>query len=71
MAEDVKTVIDELIAERAPWYFEAGVHQSIMRICLNGLLDYKNTVELANSLANLPARKILQILDGNFQGMFV
>lgn len=58
MANDVKTVIDELIAERAPWYFEAGVPQSVMRLCLNGLLDYKNTVELANSLVNLPGRKI-------------
>lgn len=58
MAEDVKTVIDELIAERAPWYFEAGVPQSVMRLCLNGLLDYKNTVELANTLVNNSAEQI-------------
>ena len=58
MAEDVKTVIDELIAERAPWYFEAGVPQSVMRLCLNGLLDYKNTVELANTLVNSSAEQI-------------
>ena len=58
MAEDVKTVIDELIAERAPWYFEAGVPQSVMRLCLNGLLDYKNTVELANTLVNDSADQI-------------
>jgi putative hemolysin len=68
MGKDVKTVIDELIAERAPWYFEAGVHQSIMRICLNGLLDYKNTVELANSLANLPARKIFTDIGRQLSG---
>ena len=68
MAKDVKTVIDELIVERAPWYFEAGVHQSIMRICLNGLLDYKNTVELANSLANLPARKIFTDIGRQLSG---
>ena len=58
MAEDVKTVIDELIAERAPWYFEAGVPQSVMRLCLNGLLDYKNTVELANTLVNNSSEQI-------------
>ena len=58
MAEDVKTVIDELIAERAPWYFEAGVPQSVMRLCLNGLLDYKNTVELANTLVDNSADQI-------------
>tara|TARA_A100001011_G_scaffold13078_1_gene14010 strand:- start:656 stop:1537 length:882 start_codon:yes stop_codon:yes gene_type:complete len=58
MAEDFKTVIDELIAERAPWYFEAGVPQSVMRLCLNGLLDYKNTVELANTLVNNSAEQI-------------
>ena len=58
MAEDVKTVIDELIAERAPWYFEAGVPQSVMRLCLNGLLGYKNTVELANTLVNDSADQI-------------
>ena len=58
MAEDVKTVIDELIAERAPWYFEAGVPQSVMRLCLNGLLDYKNTVELANTLVDKSADQI-------------
>ena len=58
MAEDVKTVIDELIAERAPWYFETGVPQSVMRLCLNGLLDYKNTVELANTLVNNSAEQI-------------
>ena len=58
MAEDVKTVIDEIIAERAPWYFEAGVPQSVMRLCLNGLLDYKNTVELANTLVNNSAEQI-------------
>ena len=58
MARNVKTVIDELIAERAPWYFEVGVRQSLVRACLNRLLDYKNTVELANSLVSLPAREI-------------
>ncbi len=58
MAEDVKTVIDELIAERAPWYFKAGVPQSVMRLCLNGLLGYKNTVELANTLVNDSADQI-------------
>jgi putative hemolysin len=68
MAEDVKTVIDELIAERAPWYFEAGVPQSVMRLCLNGLLDYKNTVELANSLVNLPARKIFTDIGRQLSG---
>ena len=58
MAEEVKTVIDELISERAPWYFEAGVPQSVMLLCLNGLLDYKNTVELANTLVNNSAEQI-------------
>ena len=68
MAKGVKTVIDELIADRAPWYFEAGVHQSVMRICLNRLLDYKNTVELANSLVNLPARKIFTDIGRQLSG---
>lgn len=58
MNNSVKTAIDELIAERAPWYFEHGMPQLAMRACLNGLLDYKHTVEIANTLVNLSAQQI-------------
>ena len=58
MDSDVRTVIDELIAERAPWYQKQGVPQLVLRACLNGLLSYRHTVELANSLANLSAERI-------------
>ena len=58
MESDVRTVIDELIAERAPWYHKNGVPQLVLRACLNGLLGYRHTVELANSLVNLSAERI-------------
>ncbi len=58
MESDVRTVIDELIAERAPWYHKNGVPELVLRACLNGLLGYRHTVELANSLVNLSAERI-------------
>jgi putative hemolysin len=58
MESDVRTVIDELIAERASWYYKNGVPQLVLRACLNGLLGYRHTVELANSLVNLSAERI-------------
>ena len=58
MESDVRTVIDELIAERAPWYHKNRVPQLVLRACLNGLLGYRHTVELANSLVNLSAERI-------------
>ena len=58
MENEIKTVLDELIAERAPWYFKSGIPQSVMRSCLNRLLGYETTVELASSLANLSAQQI-------------
>ena len=58
MESDVRTVIDELIAERAPWYHKHGVPQLALRACLNGLLGYRHTVMLANSLVNLSAEQI-------------
>ena len=58
MESDVRTVIDELIAERAPWYHKNGVPQLVLRAYLNGLLGYRHTVELANSLVNLSAERI-------------
>ena len=58
MDSDVRTVIDQLIAERAPWYHKRGVPQLALRACLNGLLGYRHTVELATSLVNLSAERI-------------
>jgi putative hemolysin len=52
--------IDPLIAERAPWIEGHGPVPRAARRLLDGLLSYRRTVQLAESLAPLPARPLMQ-----------
>lgn len=56
----MKDRIDPLIAERAPWLFSDRPGLGLMRSFLDQLLGYKQTLELAKTLSDLPPAEILQ-----------
>ena len=52
--------IDPLIVERAPWLGAPGLGAGVARPVLNSLLSYARTVQMAESLAQLEARALMQ-----------
>jgi putative hemolysin len=55
-------VIDELIAERAPWLRGDGLAVACARSALYRILHYERTVRIAQTLAPMPAAEIMRAL---------
>lgn len=58
--EDMKSRIDPLIAERAPWLFSGRLTHDLARRGLMWLLRYSQTLDLAEEYRDLPAPEILR-----------
>lgn len=54
----ITPVLDELIAERAPWFFKRTIAASLARTALKPLLRYDETVRIAKSLEHETAHDI-------------
>lgn len=58
----MKDRIDPLIAERAPWLFEAGFATSLARKSLDRILSYSATIDLATQLQDGTTHDIMRDL---------
>ncbi|KNG95092.1 1-acyl-sn-glycerol-3-phosphate acyltransferase [Pseudaestuariivita atlantica] len=54
--------IDPLIEERAPWVFRTGPGHALCRAALMKLLGYPRTVALADTMADMPCRAIMDTM---------
>ncbi|MCK0094008.1 lysophospholipid acyltransferase family protein [Yoonia sp. F2084L] len=54
--------IDPLIAERAPWLYSGRPGTRIAKRCLNRILGYNTTVEIAKSLEYAPSEQIMHTM---------
>lgn len=58
----MKDRIDPLIQERAPWLFQPGDHVALARRALMQVLGYHHTLELAETMRDLPGDAIMQTM---------
>ncbi|CAN5811421.1 lysophospholipid acyltransferase family protein [soil metagenome] len=58
----MREVLDELIAERAPWMRVPSVPARLARSLLDRILHYRRTLAIADALAPMPARDIMDSL---------
>lgn len=54
--------IDPLIAERAPWLYSDRPGTRIAKRCLNRILGYNTTVDIAKSLEDAPSAQIMDTM---------
>lgn len=55
----MKQVIDPLIAERAPWMFRGAPTTEIARFCVERLLGYRKTLDVAEAVKDLPTNRLM------------
>lgn len=60
----MKSRIDPLIAERAPWLHNGRHGGAVARQILDGLLGYRRTLKIAEALEPLPASRIMDRMAG-------
>lgn len=60
----MKSRIDPLIAERAPWLHNGRPGGAVARQILDGLLGYRRTLKIAEALEPLPAGRIMDRMAG-------
>ena len=60
MTSQVRSILNELIAERAPWYFSGHPVVKLARRGLDQMLGYEATARIAEQLAGSPAPEIFR-----------
>lgn len=58
----MRGIIDELIAERAPWLRGSSPATALARSGLYRVLHYERTIRIAETLAPMPAREIMRAM---------